>query len=62
MAPERPPKDHTAGRKPDFVLPSAEGSLGYPEDMLTSERPDGEDRGGVVSLGRRIATLIARPR
>lgn len=31
-------KDHTSKRKPDFVLPSAEGQLIYPEDMLKPKR------------------------
>lgn len=42
------PPDHTAHRKPDFVLPSAEGQLGYPPDMLvppgSGEAPAGLTR------------------
>jgi hypothetical protein len=30
-----PPPDHTRDRKADFVLPSAEGQLGYPQDLLS---------------------------
>lgn len=30
------PPDHTRNRRADFVLPSAEGQLGYPEDLLSA--------------------------
>lgn len=45
-SPERTPGepfDHTANRKPDFILPSAEGQLGYPSDLL-AEKPETPDK------------------